>query len=138
VINQLQVVDPDTKAPAQAGPYYPLLAALTNADGNPIGGVESPEITVPVATYAGRNIRAEGSSEGDLCELYGEYIPFAATRKQRLASGDSRLSLEERYAGQQDFAKKRKNAVDVLVQERLVLPEDAMALAATTFPTEAP
>ena len=31
------------------------------------------------------------------CVLAGGYIPFAVTRAQRLASGDPRLSIEERY-----------------------------------------
>jgi hypothetical protein len=31
------------------------------------------------------------------CDLSGSFIPFATTKAQRIASGDPRLSLEERY-----------------------------------------
>jgi hypothetical protein len=67
-----------------------------------------------------------------LCGLSGSYIPFAATKQERQASGDPRLSLEERYKSAQDYADKRKRAVDALVEQRYVLPEDADALAAST------
>ena len=49
---------------------------------------------------------------------------------ERIASGDSRLSLEERYANAADFAAKRKAAADQLVQQRLLLPEDATTIEA--------
>jgi hypothetical protein len=138
VINELQVVDPNSMPPVASGPRYPLFVPLTNADGNTMGGIEPPEITVPVATYSGRNVRAEGSAGGELCNLFGSYIPFAITRKERLANGDMRLSLEERYTGQQDYANKRQRAVDALVQQGFVLPEDAMTLASGTLPTAPP
>lgn len=44
-------------------------------------------------------------------------------------SGASRLSIEERYKSAQEYADKRKHAVDALVQQGFVLPEDADALA---------
>ena len=113
---------------------YPIFVARTNADGNPIGGVEPPEVTVPLGTYSGRNFRAEGFGQGDLCDLSGSYIPFAVTKKERLATHDSRLSLEERYQSQQDFAARRKQAADRLVQERLLLPEDAPVFSSVPLP----
>lgn len=111
-----------------------MLVARTNADGNPIGGLEPPEVTVPLGTFSGQNLRAEGYAEGDLCGLDGSYIPFAATKKERLANHDSRLSLEERYPSQDEFAAKRKQAADRLVQQRLLLPEDAAKISAETLP----
>ncbi len=73
-------------------------------------------------------------AEGDLCGLNGSYIPFAITRKERLANHDSRLSLEERYQNQQDFAAKRKQAAAELVKERFLLPEDAPIFSAVELP----
>jgi hypothetical protein len=67
-----------------------------------------------------------------LCGLSGSYIPFAATKQERQSNGDLRPSLEERYKTAQDYADKRKRAVDALVQQRYVLPEDAAALATST------
>jgi len=131
-VNQVRVVDPKSMPPEASGPGYPLLFPALNADGNPIGGIDVPEIAVPIATFSGRNTRAEGFSQGELCGLSGSYIPFATTKQERQAGGDPRLSLEERYKSAQDYADKRKRAVDALVQQRYVLPEDAAALAAGT------
>ncbi len=125
----LQVVDQKSMPPEASGPPYPLFFPPIDADGNPHGGILLPDIAVPIATFSGRNVRAEGFSAGELCGLSGSYIPFAATKQERLASGDPRLSLEERYESPQDYADKRKQAVDTLVQQGFVLPEDAEALA---------
>ncbi|MGD0964191.1 MAG: alpha/beta hydrolase domain-containing protein [Candidatus Acidiferrales bacterium] len=134
VINKLRLTDYSKVPPAVSGPEYPVLIARTNTDGNPIGGIEPPEVAVPLGTYSGQNIRGEGYGEGDLCGLNGSYMPFALTKKERLASGDSRLSIEERYASQEDFAAKRKQAADRLVEQRLLLPEDAAKITAETLP----
>ena len=132
LFNQIQVIDQKSLPPEASGPAYPLLFPSVDADGNPQGGMILPEIAVPIATYSGRNVRAEGFSPGELCGLAGSYIPFAATKQERLANGDPRLSLEERYKSAQDYADKRKHAVDGLVQQGFVLPEDADALARST------
>jgi hypothetical protein len=137
VINKLRLTDYSHVPPTVSGPEYPVLIARTNADGNPIGGVEPPEVSVPLGTYSGQNIRGEGYAEGDLCGLNGSYIPFAATKKERLANRDSRLSLEERYPSQEDFAAKRKQAADRLVRQRLLLPEDAAKISAEPLPKPA-
>jgi hypothetical protein len=127
--NQLQIIDSKSMPPEASGAAYPLLFPPFDADGNPQGGMILPEIAVPIATFSGRNVRAEGFSAGELCGLSGSYIPFAATKQERMANGDPRLSLEERYKSAQDYAEKRKHAVDALVQQGFVLPEDADALA---------
>ena len=132
-INHLRLMDHSTEPPA-AGAEYPVFVTMTNADGNPIGGIEPPQVSVPTGTYSGRNFRAEGYGEGDLCSLDGSYIPFAATKKERLAKHDSRLSLEERYSSEQEFTSKLKQAADRLVKERYLLPEDAAAIAAEPLP----
>jgi hypothetical protein len=129
LFDQLQVVDQKSMPPEASGPTYPLFFPPVDADGNPQGGIILPEIAVPIATYSGRNVRAEGFSAGELCGLSGSYIPFAATKQERLANNDPRLSLEERYKSAQDYAEKRKRAVDALAQQGFVLPEDADALA---------
>jgi hypothetical protein len=128
LFNQLQVINQKSMPPEASGPAYPLLFPPVDADGNPQGGIVLPEIAVPIATFSGRNVRAEGFSSGELCGLSGSYIPFAATKQERIASGDPRLSLEERYKSAQDYGDKRKHAVDALVQQGFVLPEDADAL----------
>jgi hypothetical protein len=127
--SKLQVLDIESMPPKASGREYPVFFPPVDADGNPQGGIIPPEIAVPIATYSGRNLRAEGFAPGELCGLAGSYIPFAATKQERTASGDPRPSIEERYKSAQDYMEKRRHAVDALVQEGFILPEDADALA---------
>lgn len=127
--DSLQAMDAKSMPPEASGPAYPLLFPPFDADGNPSGGIAPPEVAVPIGTYSGRNVRTEGFSAGELCGLSGSFIPFAATKQERIASGDPRPSLEERYKTTEDYLDKRKHAVDALVQQGFVMPEDADALA---------
>ena len=52
-------------------------------------------------------------------------IPFPKTKAERAASGDPRMSIEERYPSFAVYSAKIKAAVDDLVAKRLMLPEDA-------------
>jgi hypothetical protein len=57
--------------------------------------------------------------------LPGSYLPFAETRAERIESGDERLSLKERYPNHGAYVSTVSRAADGLVQERLLLQEDA-------------
>jgi hypothetical protein len=59
-----------------------------------------------------------------LAGLVGSFVPFAATREARLASGDTRPSIAERYAGRQAYLAAVDRAARVLVQQRLMLADD--------------
>jgi hypothetical protein len=72
----------------------------------------------------GWNVRA-GFRAPDLCSLSGSFVPFAKTKAERLASGDSRKSLQERYKNHDGFVKAVKHAAKQLVHERFLLQEDA-------------
>ena len=48
-------------------------------------------------------------------------------KAEREASGDPRLSIEERYGSREAYVAKVKAAADALVAERLLLPADAAA-----------
>jgi hypothetical protein len=85
-------------------------------------------LQVPVATHAGWNLRAKGFIEDELCYLNGQYIPFTKTKEEREKSGDPRLSVEERYKDQADYVQKISQAARSLVDERLLLQEDAERL----------
>ncbi len=77
----------------------------------------------------GRNFRKAGHAEDEMCAGNSGFIPFAKTRAERLASGDTRPSLEELYPnGQADFLSKRRAQVQSLIQERLVLPGELDSL----------
>jgi len=66
-----------------------------------------------------------GFEKGEGCGFQGGYIPFAATRQQRLASGDPRPSLEERYGTHATYVAKVRQAAQQLVTQHFLLPADA-------------
>ncbi len=84
-----------------------------DADGNEISGIRSPLVEAPLGSYVGWNVTASGFQAGRYCGNTGGYIPFAATRAERLAKGDPRLSLEERYPSHDAYVAKVKEAADV-------------------------
>jgi hypothetical protein len=110
--------------PAQ-GRAYPVLVGRVDADGNMVDGVRHPNLAVPIGTYTGWNLRADGYGEGGQCAGSGTFIPFAETRAERIASGDPRLSLEERYSNHAAYVRAVRAAADELVRERLLLQADA-------------
>ena len=57
----------------------------------------------PLGTYLGWNIVASGFFQRKYCGFTGGYMRFAMTTAQRLASGDPRRSLEERYGGHDNY-----------------------------------
>ena len=124
-----QWVDNGVVPPVVRG-EYPVLLPRVDADGNAIDGLRSPVIAAPRATYTGWNPRAAGFAEGALCYNTGAVVPFAATRAERLAAGDPRLSIEERWPKPDASVAAVKAAADRLVAERLLLPEDAVAIGA--------
>jgi hypothetical protein len=107
-----------------SGPQtYGARVAAVDADGNEIAGIRLPDVAVPLATYTGWNVYK--GQPGELCDRDGSYVPFARTRAERDASGDPRLSIEERYRTRESYVAKVKAAADALVAERLLLPADA-------------
>jgi hypothetical protein len=118
---------------------YPSLVPQVDADGNDIDGLRSHILQAPLGTYTGWNVRAAGFSQGDACDLTGGYIPFAVTKAQRIASGDPRLSLQERYGNTAGYVSAVTAAVNSLVSQRLMLASDATGAInnATTWFTQA-
>ena len=106
------------------GPIYPSYVPKTDADGNDIAGIRLPEVQVPLATYTGWALRAAPQND-DGCEGPGQYIPFPKTKADRIASGDPRLSIEERYGNIETYSAKLRAAIDNLVRSGYLLPFDA-------------
>ncbi|MGE0158177.1 MAG: alpha/beta hydrolase domain-containing protein [Gemmatimonadales bacterium] len=123
-VNGLELLDHRTIPPSE-GAAYPVLVGRVDADGNMVDGVRHPNLAAPIGTHTGWNLRARGYGEGDQCAGTGSFIPFAATRAERAAHGDPRLSLEERYADHAAYVRAVRVAADSLVSERRLLPADA-------------
>lgn len=106
----------------------PSLVPKQNADGNEIVGVASTLHQAPLGTYLGWNVTSRGFAKGRECGLNGAFIPFAKTKAEREATGDPRLSLEERYKTHEGYVEAVKAAAGRLERERFLLPEDAVRL----------
>ncbi len=119
-----------TKVPVAKG-TLPQLVVRVDADGNEVAGIKSPLLSAPLGTYTGWNVTTSGLYEGQLCgssfgaSPIGGFIPFAKTKAERTASGDPRLSLEERYIDHAGYIRAVKTAADKLVRDGYLLADDA-------------
>jgi hypothetical protein len=114
-----------TELPAKILGTYPVFVPRADKDGMAIAGIRMLPLAVPRATYTGWNPRAEGFGAGTLFPLQGAVVPFAATRAEREASGDPRLSTAERYVDNSAYVAAVRSAAARMVAERLLLPQDA-------------
>jgi len=121
-INPPVITPPYEDNPAN-GRIYPSYVPKTDSDGNDLAGIRLPELVVPLATYTGWGLRS-GVWANDGCEASGQYIPFQATRAARLAAGDPRPSVQERYASFADYKSRVVVAVDNLVRDRFLICDD--------------
>jgi hypothetical protein len=119
-----------TKQPPVVKQLIPTLVPKVDTDGSDVGGVPSVLRQAPLGSYLGWNITASGFDKGRQCTLNGGYIPFAKTKAERLASGDPRLSLEERYSSHEGYVAAVRAATEQAVKERFLLQDDADRLIA--------
>jgi len=118
-----------TTEPPHAGTrQYTILVPQVDADGNDLGGVRSATLQAPLGTYTGWNLGRADRWPNHLCSLQGSFIPFARTQAERLAVGDHRPSLEERYGSHAGYVAAVRAATERLVNQRLLLPADAERL----------
>jgi hypothetical protein len=108
----------------------PTLAGKVDEDGNEIAGVKSVLLQAPLGTYTSWNPFASGPQQGNVGGLAAGYIPFAMTKAERMASGDPRRSIEERYGSQEGYNCVVRYAAKQEVRKRLLLKEDADRLIA--------
>ena len=97
------------------------LVPKVDADGNELGGVPTVLRDAPLGTYLGWNVTAGPGQPsydgrpfhaGQVCNYVGGMVPFAKTKAQRLATGDPRLSLEERYVTHDGYVAAVRAAAD--------------------------
>lgn len=119
-----------TLLPPKVGKPYPNLVAAVDEDGNEVAGIRLPDISVPLATYTGWNLRHPAiGGPGQTLSLIGSTIPFPTTRAAREASGDPRPSIEERYPSKEDYLRRVKQAAEALVAQGYLLAEDLPTVA---------
>ena len=54
----------------------------------------------------------------------GQHIPFKTTKEERIAAGDPRRSLEERYTNHDGYVKAVTKAAQNLQKQGFLLPAD--------------
>jgi len=118
-----------TLLPPSVGQAYPHFVPAVDADGNERSGIRLPDISVPLATYTGWNGRhPEMGAPDHLMGLMGATLPFAPTQSEREASGDPRLSIEERYPSKADYLERVAKAAQALAAEGYLLADDVQTV----------
>lgn len=113
----------------------PTLAAKVDQDGNETAGLKSVLLQAPLGTYTSWNPVAAGALRGNEGNLAAGYIAFAITKAERMASGDPRRSVEERYGSQEGYVCAVRLAARNEMAKRLLLQEDADRLIAQAAST---
>jgi Alpha/beta hydrolase domain len=115
--------------PPRVGPAFPILVPQVDVDGNERDGIRLPEITVPLATITGWNLRDPSiGAPTERVSFEGSWIPFAKTAEDGKRTGDPRPSIAERYTSEDDYLQRYTRRLDDLIKERWILPEDRDAM----------
>jgi hypothetical protein len=69
ILNARRLRDHSVEPPIESI-AYPVFVQSTD-DGNAFGGIRHPMVDAPLATHAGRSLRASGYGEGDLFTIQG-------------------------------------------------------------------
>ena len=121
---------------------YPSYVPALDADGNEVVGIRVPDISVPVATHTGWTPRhPDTGGAGQLLDMMGTSLPFAATSAERQASADPRPSIAERYRDREDYLNQVLVAARQLATEGYIVEDDievAVDLAVQRYDILAP
>ena len=115
--------------PAIQGEEYPALVSDVDDSYNEVAGIRLPDLTVPVATYTGWNLRHADIGNTNLVigitgGLAGWTLPLPRTRAERETTRDPRPSIEELYASKDDYLRQTREAAETLIEEGYMLAED--------------
>jgi hypothetical protein len=83
-------------------------------------------------------LRPPATGGDDLCDAFGQRIPFALTKGEREQSKDPRPSIEERYPTHERYVSLVTIAARELQQKRFLLEEDAARFIKTAEASKAP
>jgi hypothetical protein len=114
-----------TREPPRVGAPFPALVSQVDADGNEMAGVRGIELLAPLATYTPWQLRGgHGTDAGELVDFLGTHVPLPRTDGERQRWGDSRLSIERRYADKRAYLATAARAAESLAAAGLLLRED--------------
>ena len=88
-----------------------------------------PGVAVPLATYAGWNMRSKeiGAPE-EMYSMVGSWIPFPKTKAEREQKHDPRPSIEERYSNRAEYLQQVGAAASKLAETGYLLDRDVPKL----------
>ncbi|MFN0104837.1 MAG: alpha/beta hydrolase domain-containing protein [Bryobacteraceae bacterium] len=111
--------------PPKTGKPFVTLVPQVDRDGNEISGVRMPDVSVPLGTYTGWNLRdASIGAPAEIYSMTGGFHAFPATMQARTARKDPRPAISERYASKDDYMGKIGAAIDALATDGFLLPAD--------------
>jgi Alpha/beta hydrolase domain len=103
--------------PPKEGAAYPLLVPQVDGDGNEVGGLRLPEISVPLGVYTGWNLRSEAIGSPDqMIAFTGSFFPY------------QRSEIAKRYGDKNGYLKRVRQVSQELSKKRLVLDSDVEEL----------
>ena len=113
------------REPPAVGAPYPALVSQVDATGNEVAGVRGVELRAPLGTFTPWQLRGgHGPDAAELTDFLGMYVPLPRTEAERQRWGDSRLSIERRYADKRAYVETATRAAEALATAGLLLPED--------------
>jgi len=114
-----------TKQPPDVGKPFGVRVPQVGPDGNPLAGLQMPEIAVPLATYTPWNRRAARTGAPDeLADFRGSFFPLPVTEEERRATGDPRGSIQARYGTRDAYLGRYATTAATLARQRYLLDED--------------
>ena len=114
-----------TREPPDVGAPYVTLVPRADLYGNEMGGIQSVELRVPLATYLPWQLRTMPPTDR-LVSFQGTFVPLQRVESDRRSIGDSRPSLERIYPSKAAFLTAVDGATRALVKQRFLLPEDGV------------
>jgi len=103
---------------------YAHFVSRVDRDGNEVAGIRLPPVEAPIATTTGWALRRSEFGENEGCEASGQHVAFKTAKAERVAAGDPRLSLEERYKTHDGYVAAVTKAAEKLQQQRFLLSAD--------------
>jgi hypothetical protein len=128
-LNQIEVTDYSSAVPVvHLDERYTVLVPRTDRNGNATSGIRLPDVAVPLASYTGWAMRAEGHAVGESCQYAGTAIPLAVDRAAQAGGTDGRATLADLYPGRAAYLRGVMAAAEALVAKGYLLPADAQSV----------
>lgn len=125
VYNTLSVNDESVIPSVPGSQMYVVHLPTTDKQGNSKAGVKMPDSAVPLATFVGYNLRRTNFVAGDQNGLGSSQLAFALNTSSKNPL-DTRKSAQELYTNPAGYIAAMNAAVDKLVADQFMLPDDAV------------